>query len=730
MASSNAPSGAAHAPFPSFSFTALLNDDDEVPSSSSFRPTHEGVAVSDEEQAFLDDTIEQMITGPPVLRDFLEQNRPIIPEHLMGQLWTPSVGIRIQGGLNDENAREAPKTPVKEEVEVGIHATAVTPLPDEIADQISRLQIHDEQPQLEPLKEELPKSTALLPDNSNKTLLLLSPLSYMHVFSRKWVAKKYLASIVERPQRLNASAVGIAAAITLAGTDAYLLESAAETVNLEECPHVMKVHGKNWPNRLKSLCRSAPDRLNENKLEVPDDWNSGDIYLCEGTVSALEGVIGAVESAVDRVFDNTPGSVRRCFVSIRPPGHHSHPCTPSGFCLINNVHVGIQYAASKYDLTHAIILDFDLHHGDGSQDICWKLSGLEEHDEDFYTDEENSQHEAAESERRKSMQGPKIGYFSLHDVNSFPTEVGYATAEHIKNASTCVIAHDLCIWNVHMEPYSTPEQFDELYRTRYSELFKRAKQFLSAERDRASILDGNKPFKAGVFLSAGFDGSEFEDKGMQRHGVHVPTSFYSRFSHDAVALANTFCDGRVISLLEGGYSDAAISSGVMSHLLGLQGHEWTDEYATSDVVRQLEKGCKPRWAAPKTVQANDNWIVRAIKLGRSFGPANVFATSSPPSSATSTPKNQQLGSIVSGTPAGRMILRDRRSTPVYNHTARAPGSTTKSSSPLVGRKSQNAVDQSGVIDQSEQMPAVPKHRMAQKEDGTWTIIQQMDHLSV
>ncbi|KAK9365366.1 histone deacetylase domain-containing protein [Lipomyces kononenkoae] len=729
MANPSAPSSAAaYAPFPSFSFTALLNEDDENRFSSPAHSAPGGLANSEQEQAFLDDTIAHMMAGANMQQDVLEQSHATIPEHLVGQLWTPSVGIRLQQQITKEDQDlETPGTPVRDESDIGLTTTEGPIIPKDIAEQISQLQLHDEQRKIEVRKEELPETVVPPVDNSNKTLLLLSPLSHMHVFSRKWVPKRYLASIVERPQRLNSSAIGIAAAITIAGNDSYLLESSVATVNLEECPHVMKVHGKRWPSRLKSLCKSATDRLSENTLEVPETWNPGDIYLSEGTLSALEGSVAAIETAVDRVFDDAHGSVRRCFVSIRPPGHHSHPCTPSGFCLINNVHVGIQYAAMKYGLTHAVILDFDLHHGDGSQDICWKLSGLEEHDEEFYTDEENSQ---SASNEPKAMAGPKIGYFSLHDINSFPTEVGYATAEQIKNASTCVMAHDLCIWNVHMEPYVTPEEFEELYRSRYSVLFERANQFLRAGHVRAPVLDGKKEYKAGIFLSAGFDGSEFEDKGMQRHDVNVPTSFYARFTRDAVKLANRFCDGRVISLLEGGYSDAAIASGVMSHLLGLQGHRWTDEYATSAVVRQLEKGCKPRWAAPKQVPVNENWVVEAIRLGRSFRPAGSSVPSSPPSSASSTPKNQQSSGIISGTPIGRMILRDRKSTPVYSHTQRASGNTSKVSSPLVGRKSHQAADQNGSTDQNEQTPAIPKHKMAQREDGTWTIVQQMENLNI
>lgn len=84
--------------------------------------------------------------------------------------------------------------------------------------------------------------------------------------------------------------------------------------------------------------------------------------------------------------------------------------------------------------------------------------------------------------------------------------------------------------------------------------------------------EGKVQPKAAIFISAGFDASEWEGAGMQRHAVNVPTEFYARFTRDMVQLAQeegTGCDGRVISVLEGGYSDRALCSGVLSHLSGL-----------------------------------------------------------------------------------------------------------------------------------------------------------------
>ena len=70
-------------------------------------------------------------------------------------------------------------------------------------------------------------------------------------------------------------------------------------------------------------------------------------------------------------------------------------------------------------------------------------------------------------------------------------------------------------------------------------------------------------------FSSGFDASEYETTEMSRHNRHVPTSFYHRFTLEACAFADKYARGRLVSVLEGGYSDRALISGVMSHLAGL-----------------------------------------------------------------------------------------------------------------------------------------------------------------
>ncbi|ODV93276.1 hypothetical protein PACTADRAFT_28724, partial [Pachysolen tannophilus NRRL Y-2460] len=467
----------------------------------------------------------------------------------------------------------------------------------------------------------------------DKSLIVLSPLSLEHFFARNWVSKRYISTIVERPQRLLAVSIGIAAALSIYPSSFTLLNSTK--LSPLDSSHVIKVHGKNWPAEIERLSNESREKLKDQKLEVPDDWNSGDIYINPHTVIALKSVIGAVETAVDSVF--SPGadsglSPKRSFVVIRPPGHHSHPCLPSGFCLINNVQIGIQYAFEKYDVTHAVILDIDLHHGDGTQDICWLRGGWKpEYGDESLNDEPDNLFD--EYEKRSALNGPKVGYFSLHDINSFPTESGFATQANIKNASTCIAAHDLYIWNVHLKPYKDLEDFNRLYERRYIEILRKAEEFLLEARNTHSHLSEKSfesngkipapsPFKAIVMISAGFDGSEYETPSMQRHDVNVPTSFYQRFTKDAIKLSNLYSNGKLISFLEGGYSDGALVSGTFSHLVGLQNKTWNDNWTNETVIKDLTKGCKPKWTALKKPAKTETsrWSNEVIKLGRAMIP--------------------------------------------------------------------------------------------------------------
>lgn len=94
----------------------------------------------------------------------------------------------------------------------------------------------------------------------------------------------------------------------------------------------------------------------------------GDTTMSPGSFeAALRGAGGAVQ-AVDEVME---GKVANAFVATRPPGHHAETATPMGFCLFNNVAIAARHAQKQHGAERVAIVDFDVHHGNGSQDIFW-----------------------------------------------------------------------------------------------------------------------------------------------------------------------------------------------------------------------------------------------------------------------------------------------------------------------------------------------------------------------
>ncbi|KAI1430287.1 hypothetical protein F5Y12DRAFT_723036 [Xylaria sp. FL1777] len=422
-------------------------------------------------------------------------------------------------------------------------------------------------------------------DQSAETIVILHDDCYGHRYSRPRASKNLLGTIVERPERIQASILGVSMAYVRLGErhceGKHPIHSNLDPKTLPGIPFrihkttrkvsissttVTNVHGNKWMEELKIMCDSAEEKLalNGNELrrpemnrgpdtEPPQHFHQGDLYLCSESLNAFEGALGAVCEAVDNVFSTSPH--RRAFVAVRPPGHHCSASFPSGFCWVNNVHVGIMHGILNHGLTHAAIIDFDLHHGDGSQAIAWQHNkrGL--------------------AKNAAAWKKTSIGYFSVHDINSYPCE--YGDEEKVKNASLCIDnAHGQNIWNVHLHEWKSDVEFWKLYRTKYSILLEKTRNYLQLQTERFRAA-GQEP-KAAIFISAGFDASEWEGAGMQRHKVNVPTEFYARLTRDVVRIASEeglSVDGRVISVLEGGYSDRALYSGVFSHLSGLAGVE-------------------------------------------------------------------------------------------------------------------------------------------------------------
>lgn len=427
-------------------------------------------------------------------------------------------------------------------------------------------------------------ATVLRPTN---TIVILHDSCYGHRYARPRTSKAALASIVERPERIQACVLGVSVAyVRLGGRHdegcfpphpkkegsslpniPFRIHKTTRTLPLSS-PAVINVHGTKWMDELKVMCNSAEAKLatsgkelsrepSKNADGLPGKLHEGDLYLCAESLEAMEGALGAVCEGVDAIFQSADDGPSRAFVVIRPPGHHCSSTYPSGFCWLNNVHVGIQHAILHHGLTHAAIIDFDLHHGDGSQSIAW------DHNKRASTATKNS----------AAWKKTSIGYFSLHDINSYPCEQG--DDEKVQNASLCIEnAHGQNIWNVHLQPWKNEEGFWNIYETKYSVLLEKARSFLREQTQSRS--SSSAPPKAAIFFSAGFDASEWESDGMQRHKVNVPTEFYARLSRDVVKLAaeeGLGVDGRIVSVLEGGYSDRALMTGVLSHISGLAGKD-------------------------------------------------------------------------------------------------------------------------------------------------------------
>ncbi|KAI8261870.1 histone deacetylase hos3 [Colletotrichum sp. SAR11_239] len=414
-------------------------------------------------------------------------------------------------------------------------------------------------------KTELATHHSPLSTLGTETVVILHDACYGHRFSRPKTSKAALSTIVERPERIKAGVLGVAMAYVRLGErhcdGSYPLHPSLDPSTIPNIPFriykterrlslnspaVTNVHGTKWMEELKTMCEVAEAKLSMGGKELqrpemnrgadgpPAKFHEGDLYLCAESQEAFE---------------------------VRPPGHHCSASYPSGFCWVNNVHVGIMHAILNHGLTHAAIIDFDLHHGDGSQAIAWA----------------HNSRGVNMAKNAAAWKKASIGYFSLHDINSYPCEMG--DEEKVKNASLCIDnAHGQNMWNVHLGSWDSPDEFWELYENKYSVILEKTRSYLKTQSARVRAL--NLPPKAAIFFSAGFDASEWETKGMQRHNVNVPTEFYARIAQDVVKLAaeeGLSVDGRVISVLEGGYSDRALYSGIFSHLSGLSGDQTAGE---------------------------------------------------------------------------------------------------------------------------------------------------------
>ncbi|KAN0064362.1 histone deacetylase [Thecaphora frezii] len=350
-------------------------------------------------------------------------------------------------------------------------------------------------------------------------------------------------------------------------------------------------------DRVVAASRAERSSGGDSKLAAPieklPEIRYGDDGIFRPADPGGSSAMGAAPAPLDTSDGIASPPAKRTFVLSRPPGHHCSGSTPSGFCWVNNAVVAAAHGYLYHKIDRVVIFDIDLHHGNGTQALAWRINAdSQRHDLDREAQLAELRASAIERNRFALKLGPRgrsgaaaaaaasamvdeealsaqvaprglrIFYSSIHDIESFPCEDG--DPDLIKDASVCVEgAHGQWIWNVHLDHYDGEDEFYRLYEERYSILFDKAARFL--QRTAAT------PESTLVLISAGFDACSYEYPGMQRHGKHVPPSFYDRFARDTTRFSEQWAEGKVISMLEGGYSDRALCSAAMAHVIGLAG---------------------------------------------------------------------------------------------------------------------------------------------------------------
>jgi acetoin utilization deacetylase AcuC-like enzyme len=205
--------------------------------------------------------------------------------------------------------------------------------------------------------------------------------------------------------------------------------------------------------------------------------------------------VGAAVAAVDAVMDGA----RNAFCATRPPGHHAESVRPMGFCLFNNVVVAARHAREKHGLQRIAVVDFDVHHGNGTQHMF-------EDDRDLL-------------------------YASTHQMPLYPG-TGSRGERGVGN-----------IFNAPLAPYSGSAEF----RKAVTEV----------------ILPALAAFKPDLLLiSAGFDAHE--DDPLANLRLHE--SDYAWITAELMQVAKAHSEGRVVSVLEGGYDLKALAASAAAHV--------------------------------------------------------------------------------------------------------------------------------------------------------------------
>ena len=236
--------------------------------------------------------------------------------------------------------------------------------------------------------------------------------------------------------------------------------------------------------------------MGKSELDHPDN------QICEETFQTALLAVGGILEAARRVMGQ---ELDNAFCAVRPPGHHAEADRALGFCFFNNVAIAARYLQAEWGVPRIGIIDFDVHHGNGTQHI-------------FERD-------------------PTVFYYSIHE---HPTFAYPGTGREFEKGLEAGYGYTL-------NSPVLPGHGDEEYRT-------------LIDKDLIPAFDRFQPEV--ILVSAGFDAHEDDDMS----GINLSTSGYSWIMNRVMGLAERYARGRLISILEGGYSLSRLPELACNHM--------------------------------------------------------------------------------------------------------------------------------------------------------------------